>query len=382
MDEPREPRRSGRIEVNVPTTYVQTDETVWEDLEKYLFNGFLTSHAIIYNQSFVFKTLNHLELKSIEMMRTSPIGSSEARSAFRSAFIAYSVLMANGSNVLWDRPRNIQRLVKTFSRIPGPQQDKIIESLSALNSKGVRVYPLTEIYAYENRSRFRWAQYKDVNLNSTAVTGLPGTEHIGMNQCQLTWIAMNRFLDKRDDMERDWANAKFVGSCMAGKGIRSVEEKDRLRLERERNEREDKKMEVLKSYLNRTVGAPKAKADIVSLPDGRTAEVTGRFRADSAEELAAQLSAALNDEKDSHDLAIERHISEIRSRTADLERDRRSLFSSALERPPDDGVSMSRAISVGEAKTRAQRMRDLIIENSKRVIPDSEVSDVGDEEKD
>ena len=372
-----ETRPQERVEVRVPTTYVQTDETIWEDLEKLLFTGFLTSHAEFQGHHFVFKTLNHLELRFIDLMRSSSSSSPEGRLAFRSAFIAHSVVMANGSSALWDRPRHINRLVKLFSKMPASHQDKVVENLSALNDRATRTYPLTEVYVHENRSKFRWAQFKTTPLNSPTVTGMPGTELIGMNHCQLTWTALNRFLDKYDEMEKDWANAKFVGSCMAGKGIRSIDQRDQSRHERERIDREEKKMEVLRTYLNRTVGGPpRGAVETVSLPDGRTAEVVGRFRADSAQELAAQLTAALNDEKDAHDLAVESQIQHIRRRSFEVERERRSMLSSALVRPPD-GDSGSRAISRGEVDTRMKRIRDSMLETRIRITPDSETSDAG-----
>lgn len=375
MSDSPDPNSGERIDISVPVTYLQTDDTVWEDLEELIFRGFLTSHAEVQGQHFVFKTLNHLEIRAIESMRTGPSSSPEARSQFRASFIAHSIFMANGTNVLWERPRHISRLVKTISRLSSKIQDKIIENLGALNERSSRAYPLTEVYSHENRSRFRWSQYRNLPLGSPSISGVPGTELIGLNNCQLTWTAVSNFIDKRDEMEREWANAKFVGSCMAGKGIRSIDERDRMRQERERVNLEEKKMSVLKSYLNRTVGDTTRSVETVSLPDGRTAEVVGRFRAESAQELASQLSAALNQEKDSHDLAVEAQIQKIRQRSFEIEKERRAMVSESIRRPAEAVEANSYVIPKGEADFRMKRIREAMLETRRPSIPDSEASD-------
>jgi hypothetical protein len=113
---------------------------------------------------------------------------------------------------------------------------------------------------------------------------------------------------------------------------------------------------------------------MVSLPDGRMAEVAGRFRADSAQDLAKQLTAALNDEKDAHDLAVESHIRKVQGRAEDIEREKRAMAGSIVL---SGSESSSRSITKGEADTRMRRIRESILETRLRVVPDSEASDAG-----
>src|SRR5512135_740873 len=105
-----------RIEIKVPDIYKQVDESVWQELETFLFTGFLASPASIAGKSFVFKTINHYELRNIQLMR-SLIGMPEERAQFRAAFIAYSIFMIDGHNTIYERPRHINRLIKTISRL-------------------------------------------------------------------------------------------------------------------------------------------------------------------------------------------------------------------------------------------------------------------------
>lgn len=316
---------SRRVQINVPESYKKVDESVWEELETYLFLGFLTTTAVINGQSFVFKTLNHHEVRNIQFMRSMRATMAESKVAFTAAFIAHSVFMVNGNNALHDRSRNINRLVKIISKIPTKTQDRILENLSYLNSRVSWLYPLVEIYAYESRSRFRWYHQILFPVHDSRSTGLAGTEELGMTLCQQTWTSVNVLIDKRETAEREWAHAKFIGSCMAGKGVRPIEERDRARLETERVEREEKKIKVLHSYLNRS-GGDKEGPQLMTLPDGRQAEVKKKFKAESADALAAELSAALSGEKDYHDLVIEQKEREFRDRHKNIEADRMKLM--------------------------------------------------------
>lgn len=377
---PLDGQQKKRIEIKVPDIYKQVDESVWQELEQYLFVGFLSSPASIQGKSFVFKTLNHYEMRNIQFMR-SLTGLPEERAQFRCAFIAYSVFMVDGHNTIFERPRHINRLTKVISRLVPKVQEEIIDNLSALNEKAQLLLPLVEAYVHENRSRYRWLQIKRQSIHSPLSTGIPGTDEIGMNTCQQTWVALNNIIDRNDEMERDWQNAKFIGSCFAGKGIRSIDEKDKTRREKDRTEREDLKMKVLYAYLNRKVGknVDEEEPVPVKLPDGRFAQVVKRFRAETAEELAAQLSAALSGEMDYHDMVIEAKMSQLQKRRDEQESFSRSLM--ARQPVLSQNYASGARILGGKAEADAyvKRMKALELESIQRAArerkPDAENSD-------
>jgi len=319
-----------RVQIELPETYKKVDESVWEELESYLFLGFLTSASTVVGQNFVFKTLNHNEIRNIRFMRSMRATTAESKAMFTAAFIAHSVFMVNGNNALYDRPKNLIRLIKTISKIPARTQDKILDNLSYLNAKVSYLYPLVEVYAYENRSRFRWYQLGTFPVHDPRATGLAGTDDLGMTMCQQTWTSINILIDRRETAEREWSHAKFIGSCFAGKGVRPIEERDRARLETERVERDEKRIKVLHSYLNRTAGEDDA-PQYFTLPDGRKAEVKRKFKAESAEELRDELSAALSGEKDYHDLVIEQKQREFLDRHKSIESGRMKLMYGSSE---------------------------------------------------
>lgn len=314
-----------KIEIKLPDYLKPGDQEVWNELETYLYVGFLTSNATIYKKGFIFKTVNLSEIQQINWMRTS-MGSADVSSLMSKAiFVAFSILYMEGNNILINRDQEITRIVKTILKFNPAVLDKIVEDLNYLNRKALRLHPLVEVYCYESRSRFKWFQSKKSPIHHSINTGLPGTENIGVNQCQQTWTALNHVIDKKEEIEREWSNAKFIGGCMAGKGIRSVDEKDRARLDREKQEREDKKLEVLRDYLSNSTGS-KPGPILRRLPNGQLTEIVGKYSAESREELADQLSAAMSGDKDIHDLIVEQHTEKLRKAAQEIESDKRRLL--------------------------------------------------------
>ena len=377
------------VQIKVPEQYRPVNDEVWEELEDYLFLGFVISPALIFGRTFVFKTLNHHEIRYLSHLRPRGKSPPEVQDAFRSAFVAHSVYLVDGENVLHDRMGHLRRLTEIMSSMDRPIHNKIIKELGALNEKVSRLSPLVEVYVHENRSRFRWMHMvgSGHSVHSTSATGIAGTQDLGMNYCQQTWTALNKLTDISDAMDRDWHNAKFVGSCMSSKGVRSVDERDRARRERERSEKEDLKMRVLHDYLNRQVGGEvEDSKNTAQLPDGRIAKVEKKFQALSVDELAEQLSAALSGEKDHHDLVVERRLEEIRrirDENEGMGRDIYSRSASASVAAYSTSVPISGASRVlgGKAEAEAQlsRMRRLqaefIAKRGRRVSEDLQSSD-------
>lgn len=383
-------KKPERVRITVPDYYKSVSDEVWVDLEQYLFTGFLTSPAEVLGKTFVFKSLNHVEVGALSYLRPAGGSAMELQSSFRSSFIAHSVFIVDGENALYRRPAHIRKLVRLFSKLSSDVQAKIVETLRILNEKAARLHPLTEVYVHENRSRYKWLQLASIPVHSPLATGIAGTDELGMNYCQQTWTALNRLLDERETVEREWTNAKFVGSCFAGKGVRAIDERDRSRRERERVEREDRKMEVLYMYLNRQGPGDTNKPATVTLPDGRLASVTKKFQADSVEELADQLSAALSGEKDHHDLVVERRMSQIRKVRDRMESERYAMYrGSTLKDGSFDSTSVplhgpSRVLGGrAEADAQLRRMkavRDAFLAEQARKVPaDLESSDGGPE---
>lgn len=275
----------------------EVDPKNYKDVEPLLFRGFLTKSAKINDTQFVFKSLNQHEMDMIRWMHPED----HATSAFWNLFLAYGVFMIDGANVLTDRDRWIPRIAETFNNIQPVVRNKIIWNIGEINRRASNAVALTECYATERYSRYRWYQLQGMDMTATAVTGIAGTERLGMNWAQLTWRALNRIEDINDLQEQEWEHAKFVGSCSAGKGISKVYQQDNERRRKFKEEQLARKDQILREVLLGEKRVEGMKADGAVMITARTVD-----------DLVSQLERDLRGEKDWHDLVVEEHERKIR----------------------------------------------------------------------
>lgn len=289
------------INITVPKE-PEVNPEIYRDVEPLLFRGFLTVAADIADVHFVFKSLNHHELDLLRF--TGHFRDGRVTDRFWSTFIAYGVFMVDGVNILPDRERAFPDLKRLFDAFPKEAVATIVRHISEINRKANRAVPLTEAYAMETVSRYRWLQIKGMDLTSVSVTGVDGTQRLGLNWSQQLWRALNQVEDRNESYEREWENSKFIGSCFAGKGISKIYDQDNDRRRKDREERSSRKDRILREV----VLGEKPEANVLTIPG---AQITG---ARTVEELATQLEKDLRGEKDWHDQVIEAHEARIRDR--------------------------------------------------------------------
>jgi formiminotetrahydrofolate cyclodeaminase len=264
----------------------EVNPTVYEGVEQLLFRGFLTLQAEVNEVPFLLKSLNQHEFERLSWYSTNA-------EKYQALLLAYGVFVIDGINVLANRETHLPKLIDFFEELPPTARRKLVRHLSEVNRKANNAVALTEAYVTETYSRFRWSQLRGLDLTTTAVTGIEGTSVLGLNWGQLVWRALNAYEDKREEAEREWDNAKFIGGCLAGKGIQKVYNQDRERRKNDRKEKLDRKDQVLRQVL---LGEdPDSKGG-----GGRIAVKA----AQSVEELVDQLEQDLKGEKDWHDQVV------------------------------------------------------------------------------
>lgn len=268
----------------------EVNPEVYRDVEPLLFRGFLTLSAEINGVHFVFKSLNQHEMDLLRLMQPSDRGSP----SFWNLFLAYGVLMVDGVNVLPERDRWIPKIADTFKNFQPTVRNRIVRHISEINRRASNAVTLTECYAMEKYSRYRWYQLQSMDLTSMSVTGVPGTDRLGLNWAQLVWVALNRIEDLNDRQEQEWEHAKFIGSCFAGKGISKVYQQDADRRRKSKEERLARKDKLLRQILLGEKPEDVAKANGAVMLTARTVE-----------ELTDQLQRDLRGEKDWHDLVVD-----------------------------------------------------------------------------
>lgn len=342
----------------------EVNPEIYRDVEPLLFRGFLYAPATINGVSFVFKSLNHHEFEQLSFLDFD-----KTRRGLKRAydlFLSYGVLMVDGSNVLPDRDNWLPEIADFFGKLDDGARRTAINRLSEINRRANRAVILTEAYTTEIHSRLRWAQVRGLDLMSTAVTGFTGTDRLGMNWAQLTWRAVNHMEDLKEGAEREWENAKFVASAMAGKGMSKVHSQDRQRRKREAEERAERKDRILRFAL---LGEPLDKAS-----KGGAAITVAR----TVEELASQLEKDLKGEKDWHDMVVaetERRVQE----QAQARRDQiRKFQEQASERYGDRavvGTTDLAGLSPEEVQFRLQRRRQLAAQRLAQQVSYPELHD-------
>ncbi len=326
----------------------EVNPEVYKDVEPLLFRGFLLQQATINHVSFVFKSLNHHEFEMLQFLGNGSDRKSQQH--LYDIFMAYGVAMVDGANVLADREEWLPQIADTFSGLDRAVREKVVYHLSELNRRAGRAMVLTEAYALESQSRLRWAQYNGISLMHPSITGILGTERLGMNWGQLTWRALNYYEDMRDLSEREWENAKFVASAMAGKGMNKVHSQDRRRRQQEAEDRLERKTKILRFAM---LGEP------IGSSDGRYGD---KIVARTVEELAQQMEKDIKGEKDWHDMivdAVQQKMVDERSAKMEglrlLQEERSSKYG---DRPITGGTSL-KGIRPEEVKYHIEKRRQL-----------------------
>lgn len=277
------------VKIDLPSKGLEVNPAVYRDVEPMIFRGFITLPVTINGVDFVFKSLNQHEFDLIQLV----CGSNTSSQRFYDLFLAYGVFMIDGQMVLRDREQHLPEISAAFRSMSRKAREKIIRALSEVNRRATAAVALTEVYVYESTSRFRWAQLRGLDLTLPSVTGIAGTSELGMNWAQLIWRALNHYQDQHERREQDWEHAKFIGSCLAGKGISKIYQKDADRRLKERQERDARRERVIRHVL---FGEP-----LDSLDEAGQITIVAR----TEEELAEQLERSLRGEKDWHDLVVE-----------------------------------------------------------------------------
>lgn len=299
VEEPQED--SSDIQITPPKE-PEVNPEVYTDTVALVARGFLMGSADINEVPFVFKSLNHHEFEMIRILTGVSAQSVTVPPRFWDLFLAHTVLFVDGQNVLVDRNKHLPKLANTFRELPSTVKARLIRQLSDLNRKASQAALLVEAYATEAFSRWRWAQVHNLDLSSPALTGIDGTDKLGLSYAQLSWRAINHYEDIRSRNDTEWENAKFIGGCFAGKGIDKVYRRDNDRRRKEREERWNRKDQIIRHVLfgdpletNKKYGG----AQVIVV-------------ASTVEELASQVEKSLRGEKDWHDEVVQSYENNIR----------------------------------------------------------------------
>jgi hypothetical protein len=340
----------------------EVNPAIYKDVEPLLFRGFLTAYAEVNRIPFVFKSLNHHEF---ELLKFSGNFDGDIPQPAWGAFLSYSVFMVDGVNILPERDRWLSKIREIFTSLPVEAMARIIRHIGEVNRRASVAVYLTEAFAMETVSRYRWLQLRGLDLTSVAVTGIDGTQRLGLNTAQYVWRAINHIEDRNDTNERDWEHAKFVGSCMAGKGIQKVYNQDSRRRREEREDKMTRKDKILRKWvLGEEVPDGVVQGPGITMAVPRTVE-----------ELTTQLEKDIRGEKDWHDRVVEEHEERVKAGYARRRQELEQAARDNMERFPERGVmgggSLDRAYSPAEIDEQVRRRKQIMAQEVARMQVDT-----------
>lgn len=269
----------------------QLDEPDYSELEEILFKGFLTRGARLDDVPVVFKTLNSQEENKIQS-RIRARSDREKAYEYSLRMIAYSIYLFNDINVLPERNTFVPMMIDRLKRVSSSVLEKTISFLGILNRRASNKVDLVEPYSYGMVSRHKWKSMKGTPPNDERITGIEGTEKLGLNTHQNLWVSLNRKKDREEEADIQWEMSAFTASAFAPDGVEKIKKKKR---------RDEKKQQREELMLYKSKGNRK-------LPDQGRIHVIN----ESQEDLLDQIERQNRGEKDWHDMMIDQHEERIR----------------------------------------------------------------------
>jgi len=260
------------------------------DVEDLVFRGFLSTKIELGGLCVVLKSLNSRELAAVRE-RTPLQSNTKYEETFEALILAYAVYLIDGESALLDRPHNIAELVKEMREVPQNLRAEIMSEVLVLQKAQDVALRNIERFSYETSSRAVWRSYKRQNLNDPMLTGIAGTNTLGLNSHQVAWTYLNVEEDEREAAEASWGLAKFVASASNPKGVKKIESKDKSRLEKLFEERE--RIRLGQDFVG---SGPR------------------RIERRSVDELRAQLEADISGKQDLHDQILSHYENSLKER--------------------------------------------------------------------
>lgn len=256
-------------------------------LQKVTERGFDSAAVRVGGLAFVVKTVTPHE---IEMVRHHACGDVNL---FRLYRMAYATFMVDGIPVLENRSKNIQDLVASFKSMPEATFEVIEDLAFKLQERYKRSCKLVEGFSHSPSARLLWKERKDLPLVSPLVTGIPGTETLGLAESTEVWSLLNRNKDREEESESQLNHAIFIASSSNPRGAQKVS--SGLQKEREMASNHRDMLVKYGSEANKAI----LEKEELGKEDKWSADLT------TARDVIEELERQMGGVQDRHDLFIE-----------------------------------------------------------------------------
>lgn len=272
-------------------------ERAYSNIEDIITYGFLCRGLCYKNSTIILKTISDKEYKLI------PFYTPDQTDNLSLCRLAFSTFMVNGSNFLIDRNKNIPDLINFYKDISVTAFSKILADTNNLHKEYLDSLNFLEGFCYTDRSRVLWNIYSGVNnLN---FYGIEGSNNLGINSTQESWVAINRQLDSEEDYNREFRLSLMVASSMNSKGCKKIESS----YEFHKKELEELREEIAKyGYDKRRILKKKEEKDGWAIP------------LKTREDIVRELNREMSGDMDKHDTFIDNWIKEQKEKAEEAKR--------------------------------------------------------------
>lgn len=288
-----------------PTTY-EDREPHYADLKNLIVNGFL-SHRIRLGDSILVVR----NLTSTDNFYLQNVAYDLNDVGWMLWTVSRSVWMIDGMTLLGEK-NSAFHVYQQIKGIPKAVLERIFFSILKLTHKANKQYEKVEAYSYEESSRLLWQQSRGFGIPSDKLSGIIGSENLGMNLAQKLWISFNSFEDRRALERSQWANAKFIASAQVPKAIEKINKREEQAVEQEVNRRK----KFLDLFFYKQIG-------IISEDDGMTLLSSKLVKsASTPEELEEEMRQWVSGEHDEHDKIVLAYKMKIKEKEEKVLRER------------------------------------------------------------
>lgn len=263
-------------------------ETAYANLEEIITCGFL-SRGIRYKDSvLILKTITDKEYHLL------PFYAADEGITAVLYRLVFSTFMINGYNFLVNRNEIIPNLIDFYEGFSVVGFHSLVQQCNKVYEEYLESLEFLEGFCYTDKSRALWkilSKNKAINVNN--YYGIPGTENLGLNTAQESWIIINDQLDAEESYNVQFRLSLMIASSFSGKGAQKIENS----YEAHRKELEEVRMDLAKyGYDKKRILKEKEKIKGWSaLPKTR-------------EDMVRELNREMSGDRDKHDNFIENWI--------------------------------------------------------------------------
>lgn len=313
--------------------------SMYEDIRTLLRPGFLAHPVTVNGCAMSMRTLSQDDLLLLNHRSENPYSKE-----WQNWAIATSIWMIEGQVTIGDP--NVQYLIyERLGNLPRMFREDMFSIFTGLMNRVERALRRAEAFLYEEESRYLWLSEGNEMLKRPPFFGAPV---LGLNELQKTWVAYNRYEDKRGERKYWWGLSKFIVQPHAPKGITKLNNSEKKQDEEE----EERRQRVMDVAYWKSQGAQLDKATEKALLRNPKA----LFQSETVEDLHTEMANWVAGKKDFHDNAVDfvkaKIKGEVEGRRA-AERDRIAAIQHEFE---EDGIiEPAFAPLMGEAAEAASR---------------------------